>query len=390
MSVVRRRQRLAESSSPDHGGAGTEARISYSQPSATSKPLRVCARALGTLLFVCVIVRDLLRFDILDAELSVRRPATPTRAARDSIIVVFVQLPKASQPTVALSLIMFGTIATCCCFVCAAKLWRVVANCTRRRTSRLLPLLSCIAIALFVCSSLVLQNKAASENLAVLSDLSMSTDQLIAPRTPDELWTWHRPWLQTLNDSEIYSIWDDDADDAAADDDDEGSELVVGERTNDDVEGTNDSAIHHPTPKRVERVPVVLVHTPKTGGLSMLSSLVAAGVDTCVWGSGFEQSNCSCNGRQVRDSNQSCARNSQAAVIEAPYREAKKMVGTDHSTPSLYLAIVRDPEQWFYSSIGQWCANTGRDDIGCQPTASLHNLSHWFGQHPNCEEDLHR
>ena len=143
-------------------------------------------------------------------------------------------------------------------------------------------------------------------------------------------------------------------------------------------------------PEYKPHVPAIVVHVPKTGGLSVLSSLASAGVNTCVWGSGFEYSNCSCKGHQVRNSDERCEHVAEAAVVETPYREAKHLLHND-TKPSLFLTIVRDPKSWFYSALGQWCGNLGKDDPGCQENATLRDIGHWFHRRPDCNDaELHR
>ena len=133
-----------------------------------------------------------------------------------------------------------------------------------------------------------------------------------------------------------------------------------------------------------------MLHVPKTGGLSMLASLAAAGVPACVWGSGFEFTNCSCRGHKQRsnatDGERPCARRARAAVIEAPLVEARRVLGASPE-PTLYLAVVRDPRSWFYSSMGQWCAGPGGPgDRGCGANATARDVAHWFTRRRACRD----
>ena len=138
---------------------------------------------------------------------------------------------------------------------------------------------------------------------------------------------------------------------------------------------------------------VALVHIPKCGGSSLLGLLARLKLPYCDYGSlkltGFK--GCSCR------SSYGCANSSRVLSVEGPYADLRTLVSSRmDSSPSdcgrrgacvpagtctMFTGIIRRPEDWFYSAIGQWCSgDVGKRNAGCQLNATLPTMhdAGWF------------
>lgn len=69
-----------------------------------------------------------------------------------------------------------------------------------------------------------------------------------------------------------------------------------------------------------------------------------------------------------------CLRRAGIAIMETTHAEMRLV------NPHLFGSVVRQPEQWFYSAVNQWCAGLGRKTGGCQRNATIASLAkaRWF------------
>jgi hypothetical protein len=79
---------------------------------------------------------------------------------------------------------------------------------------------------------------------------------------------------------------------------------------------------------------------------------------------------------------------SRVAVMEQSFTDASQAVNLSApGTRWLWLAAMRQPEDWFYSAIGHWCSHYGKvasatDRAGCHPNVTMQTLLHagWLGR----------
>jgi hypothetical protein len=116
---------------------------------------------------------------------------------------------------------------------------------------------------------------------------------------------------------------------------------------------------------------VAVVHIPKSAGSSIAELLSAGMHPSCAEYTG-NLSLCGC-------SNERCRARAKVAVVEAPFSIIKALLRPVR-TKWLWVAVIRRPERWFYSAVGQWCANNGKRSIPCKPNASITTLlrASWF------------
>ena len=125
---------------------------------------------------------------------------------------------------------------------------------------------------------------------------------------------------------------------------------------------------------------VAYIHIPKTGGESLLYSLRQAKAPACNGGTLLTPNNmCACGKRWYAEGFPPLARrdNSQAVCGTEAGTEIAVMEQTHNaffqywdgpvarSPCTFWLSTVRDPEDWFYSAVSQWCSNGGRGTQAC-------------------------
>ena len=153
-----------------------------------------------------------------------------------------------------------------------------------------------------------------------------------------------------------------------------------------ELEGSNHAACS----TRPDRV--AYIHIPKVAGSTLLLSLFRAGWPVCNGGTDmFAHSGitmCSCLGRHA------CAHASRIAVMEVPTRSAFLAALPRWGNPKqldaagciLWFSIVRSPESWFYSAVGQTCkrGSVRQFNAECQQNAIFETLLQqgWFGYGP--------
>lgn len=103
---------------------------------------------------------------------------------------------------------------------------------------------------------------------------------------------------------------------------------------------------------------IAVVHVPKAAGVALMHALAQRRVPTCSLGTSAKALQqlvvdgltlpCSCE-------SDSCMASSNVAVQERSHDEYHS--GGWGRRPTMWLALIRDPEAWFYSAVGQWCSN---------------------------------
>merc|ERR1719450_568135 len=69
--------------------------------------------------------------------------------------------------------------------------------------------------------------------------------------------------------------------------------------------------------------------------------------------------------------NNSCANDTVLAIREEYFSVVQNQLHLKKwNNPIIWVALVRDPESWFYSAVGQWCAGLGQDTEPCNATVS--------------------
>ena len=123
---------------------------------------------------------------------------------------------------------------------------------------------------------------------------------------------------------------------------------------------------------------VAMIHIPKTAGSSIAEALWAGRHHACASYTG-NLSLCNCKDTRCRSV-------AKVAVVEAPHRMVKALLGPMRRE-WLWVSIIRRPEDWFYSAVGQWCAGRGAGRLPCQPGADVATLrkASWFD--PNAGRD---
>lgn len=123
-----------------------------------------------------------------------------------------------------------------------------------------------------------------------------------------------------------------------------------------------------------------IVHTPKTGGMSIGRALAALGIAACnVQTAGVPLCPCLCS---------SCFERARAVLAECTASMIARRVAIPASPPRakgshwLWIAIVRSPQAWFYSAAAQWCRATraGRRSARCRANTTAEDLMQagWF------------
>jgi len=125
---------------------------------------------------------------------------------------------------------------------------------------------------------------------------------------------------------------------------------------------------------------VAYIHIPKTGGESLLYSLRQAKAPACNGGTLLSPNNmCACGKRWYAEGFPPLARqdNSRAVCGTGAGTEIAVMEQTHNaffqywdgpaarSPCTFWLSTVRDPEDWFYSAVSQWCSNGGSGTQAC-------------------------
>jgi len=142
-----------------------------------------------------------------------------------------------------------------------------------------------------------------------------------------------------------------------------------------DVEANNELHVRTRTHK------VLYVHVPKTAGESLIYASANASANVCTYGTHLPRDEfpfelCTCYSN--------CSEESDFAIIEPgpdryfdSYKNQTLMAGWHKP---VWVSLIREPEDWFYSAVGQWCAGGGEDTAPCQPEANLSTLlaTGWF------------
>ena len=116
---------------------------------------------------------------------------------------------------------------------------------------------------------------------------------------------------------------------------------------------------------------VAYVHIPKTGGSSLLAYFSDTRGPACNFETvGNFRRLCNCRDPRCRDK-------TAIAIMETTHVQMKNYL---KGSKMLWVAVIRQPERWFYSAVAQWCGNGGRGTKGCQGDATLETLleAHWF------------
>ena len=131
---------------------------------------------------------------------------------------------------------------------------------------------------------------------------------------------------------------------------------------------------------------IAYVHVPKSGGVSLFLSLDAAEVATCNHGTGLSGFAFR-HARPCECTKAACMRSSRVAVMEQTHGWMRRRLfpteGGGWGRCAVWMATVREPSEWFYSAVGQWCAGPwGRNQPPCQPRANVSTLLAFgfFGQ----------
>jgi len=123
-------------------------------------------------------------------------------------------------------------------------------------------------------------------------------------------------------------------------------------------------------------VKFIYVHVPKVAGESLIQAASDGNVPTCTSGTGLGGLHlragwaCSCKSP--------CSEEKTLAIREELFQNIH--MGNTWQDP-VWVALVRDPETWFYSAVGQFCAGMGRDTLPCKSDpVDLQTLleSGWF------------
>ena len=148
--------------------------------------------------------------------------------------------------------------------------------------------------------------------------------------------------------------------------------------------------------KSGERQKVAYIHIPKTGGESVLYSLKQAGAGLCNGGTKLEPNDvCQCHKRWYEEgfpdlagwnSKAVCGSSAEIAVMEQTHESFFNYWDAQegHAECTAWMSTIRDPQEWFYSAVGQWCTRSGAGTPACGPDATYdilrNNLSWWNGQ----------
>jgi hypothetical protein len=127
---------------------------------------------------------------------------------------------------------------------------------------------------------------------------------------------------------------------------------------------------------------IAFIHIPKTGGSAVIETLVKAGLPVCQGGTKLMRLHaCSCF--------KECAQWSTVAVMEIGHNEFLHSLMWPSALKAaasrvMWLSIVREPESWFYSAVGQLCVrgHVLWNTSSCKPNATLETLlsDNWFSE----------
>ena len=104
---------------------------------------------------------------------------------------------------------------------------------------------------------------------------------------------------------------------------------------------------------------IAYVHVPKAAGVSLFAAFDGTDVPVCNHGTklsgmglGHPDQFCQCS---------KCGARSQVAIAEQTHAWMKHHLFDEQGWGScaVWAALVREPQAWFYSAVGQWCAGLG-------------------------------
>lgn len=116
---------------------------------------------------------------------------------------------------------------------------------------------------------------------------------------------------------------------------------------------------------------IAYIHVPKAAGVSLFAALDGTSVPVCNHGTslrdmGLHHEPCQCT---------ECGARSHVAVAEQTHAWMRHTLFDEQGWGgcAVWAALVREPREWFYSAVGQWCAGLGGQQ-----------------HHPACETDSGR
>uniref|UniRef100_A0A7S3NQ73 Sulfotransferase domain-containing protein n=1 Tax=Aureoumbra lagunensis TaxID=44058 RepID=A0A7S3NQ73_9STRA len=115
------------------------------------------------------------------------------------------------------------------------------------------------------------------------------------------------------------------------------------------------------------------IHVPKCAGSSMLYWFSRKNHSAvCNFGTfGIPGEVCNCQ-------HTCCFKAAPIAIMELKYSRIRNISVLTSSSRILYTSLIRSPQKWFYSAVGQYCTGKGKNSPVCKSTVTIHTLLTYF------------